>query len=205
MINEIIGAVLQVGVFTLIPFLVFVIRKKTTKGFFEYIGIKKSTKRANYLAVLACLLFAGPILLLVFVNSEFKEIMFDPNSITGKFRAMGIGMQSVSILLIIALVKTALAEEILFRGFIAKRLISLLGFQKGNLLQAIIFGIIHTALFVFITSNFLFLILIFVLPSLGAYVSGYLNEKVGEGSIMPGWISHALANVLAYSVVGFLI
>jgi hypothetical protein len=40
---------------------------------------------------------------------------------------------------------------------------------------------------------------------IGAYVSVYLNEKMGDGSIIPGWISHGLANVISYSVVGFLI
>jgi len=38
--------------------------------------------------------------------------------------------KSVLILLMIALLKTSFTEEILFRGFIAKRLVSVLGFQK---------------------------------------------------------------------------
>jgi len=45
---------------------------------------------------------------------------------------------------------------------------------------------------------------IFVVPAAGAYVSVYLNEKIAGGSIVPGWISHASANVLSYSIVGFL-
>ena len=205
MINEIIGAILQILVLALIPFLVYVIRKKKTKGFFNYLGLKKSTKKANLLAVLACLIFATPLLILTLTSPVFKEIMFDPTSITGKFRMMGFGINSFSILLIIALFKTSFAEEVLFRGFIAKRLISVLGFQKGNVLQAAIFGIIHAVLFALITTNIIFLIVIFVIPSIGAYVSAYLNEKIGNGSIIPGWISHGLANVLAYSIIGFVI
>lgn len=68
--------------------------------------------------------------------------MFDPNSITGKLRTMEFGTNAIILLLIIGVFKTAFAEEILFRGFIAKRLISVFGFVKGNLFQAIIFGII---------------------------------------------------------------
>lgn len=79
--------------------------------------------------------------------------MIDPDSITGKFRIMGFEMQSVLILLMIALLKTSFTEEILFRGFIAKRLVSVLGFQKGNLLQAAIFAAIHSALFATITTK----------------------------------------------------
>lgn len=205
MIPEIIGAILQILVFTLIPFSVYVIRNKKTKGFFNYLGLKKSTKKANSLAVLACLIFAVPLIILALTSPDFKEIMFDPNSITGKFRLMGFGINALSLLLIIALFKTSFAEEVLFRGFIAKRLISVLGFQKGNVLQAIIFGIIHAVLFAFITSNIIFLIVIFVIPTVGAYVSAYLNEKIAKGSIIPGWISHGLANILAYSIVGFVI
>lgn len=205
MINESIGAILQILVFTMIPFLVYLIKNKSAKGFLEYIGLKKSTKKANYLAVVACLLFATPMLILTLTNADFKELMFDPNSITGKFRQMGFGIESLFILIIIALFKTSFAEEVLFRGFIAKRLISVAGYQKGNVIQAAIFGVIHTALFALVTSNIIFLIAIFIIPSIGAYVSVYLNEKIANGSIIPGWISHGLANILAYSIVGFVI
>ncbi|SOE19743.1 CAAX protease self-immunity [Spirosomataceae bacterium TFI 002] len=205
MLNELIGASLQILIFTLIPFLAYVFKRESYKGFFDYIGVKKSTKKANVLAIFACLLFAAPLLILTFTSEEFKEIMFDPNSITGKFREMGFGLESMTLLLVIALIKTSLAEEILFRGFIAKRLISFLGFVKGNLLHAVIFGFIHTGLFTLITSNLLFLIIIFLIPSIGAYISVVLNEKMANGSILPGWISHGLANIIAYSIVGFVI
>lgn len=205
MINETIGAILQIIILTLIPFLVYVIKKKSTKGFLRYIGLKKSTRKANYLAILACLLFAAPILILTLISTDFKEIMFNPTSVTGKFREMGVGLNSIFILIVVAVFKTSFAEEILFRGFIAKRLISIMGYQKGNIIQSIIFGIIHTALFATITTNILFLLVIFIVPSVGAYISTYLNEKVGNGSIIPSWISHGLANILSYSIVGFLI
>jgi len=199
MIDEAIGTILQILIFTSIPFLVFIIRKRSTKGFLKYIGLKKSTKKANILAILASLIFAVPILILIQSNADFKEIMTDPDSITGKFRIMGFEMHSVLILLMIALLKTSFTEEILFRGFIAKRLISVLGFQRENLLQAAIFAAIHSALFATITTNIAFLILIFIVPMTGAYISVYLNEKIGNGSIIPGWISHGFANVISYS------
>ncbi|SHJ65592.1 CAAX protease self-immunity [Pseudozobellia thermophila] len=131
--------------------------------------------------------------------------MFDPNSITGKFRQMGLGTYSITLLLITAVFKTSLSEEIIFRGFIAKRLVSIMGFVKGNVLQAALFGIIHTLMFALITTNIFFLLVIFIIPSIGAYVSVYLNEKIGKGSIVPGWISHGLANIIAYGIVGFVI
>lgn len=205
MLNEIIGTVLQILVFTLIPFLVYLIKYRMVKGFPEYVGLKKSTKKANYLAVFASLLFAAPALILIMVSDEIKAIMFDPESVTGKIRQMGFGVSSLFTLLMIALLKTSFAEELLFRGFLAKRLIAVLGYTRGNVIQALLFGIIHTILFTMITNNPVFLFLIFLIPSLGAYVSVFLNEKVANGSIIPGWISHGLANVLAYVIVGFVI
>lgn len=204
-ISEVIGAIFQVLIFTLIPFLVYLIKNKKAKGFLNYIGLKKSTIKANKLAIIACLLFAAPPLTLTLVSSEFKEILLDLNSITGKFNEMGLGMNSVFILLIVAIFKTSFAEEIFFRGFIAKRLISKIGFRNGNILQALIFGIIHTGLFAMTTQNLFFLTVIFIIPALGAFVSVILNEKYADGSIIPGWISHGLANILSYSIVGFLI
>jgi len=205
MLDEIFGALLQLLVFTTLPFLVYVIQTKSVKGFGNYIGITRSTPKANVLAIATSLLFAAPLLLLTLISEEFQTIMFDPTSITGKFRNMEFGAEALTILLVMALFKTSLTEEILFRGFVAKRLIGLLGFRNGNLAQATFFGIIHTALFALITDNTLFLTIIFVVPSIGAYVTVILNEKLANGSILPGWIAHALANVLAYSLVGFVL
>jgi len=205
MLDEIFGALLQLLVFTTLPFLVYVIQTKSVKGFGNYIGLTRSTPKANVLAIATSLLFAAPLLLLTLISEEFQTIMFDPTSITGKFRNMEFGAEALTILLVMALFKTSLTEEILFRGFVAKRLIGLLGFRNGNLAQATFFGIIHTALFALITDNTLFLTIIFVVPSIGAYVTVILNEKLANGSILPGWIAHALANVLAYSLVGFVL
>ncbi len=204
-ISEFLGTIIQVTVFALIPFIVYLFHKRKIGGFFEYIGLKKSTKRANILAIVTCLLFAAPPLFLTLISNDFREIMLDPDSITGKFYQMDPGLLSFSTLLLIAIFKTAFAEEIFFRGFIAKRLIGAMGFQIGNSMQALIFGIVHAALFATKTDNLLFLVLIFIIPSIGAFVSAYLNEKLANGSIIPGWISHGLANVLSYGIVGFLI
>ncbi len=205
MLNEAIGAILQVIAFSLIPLLVYLVQNKKTQGFLENIGLYGSNANANFYAFLTSLVFLVPMIIMTMVNSDFREIMFDPMSITGKIRLMGFGTEAVGTILIIALIKTALAEEIFFRGFLAKRLIRTLGFPVGNWIHAIIFGLIHAALFATITSNILFLAVIFVFPTIGAYLMAYLNEKMAEGSIMPGWISHACANVLSYSIVGFLL
>jgi membrane protease YdiL (CAAX protease family) len=60
-------------------------------------------------------------------------------------------------------------------------------------------------LFAVITTNYIYLSLIFIFPTVAAYVFGYLNEKKGNGSIIPSWIAHGLANVMTCIVVGFVI
>lgn len=205
LLNEVIGTIPQVLLFSIIPFVVYLIKQRTYNGFWDYIGLKKSNRKANVLAIATSILFSGALLLLAVFSDEFRSLVHDPASVTGKFKAMGYSISSVLILLVIAIFKTALAEEILFRGFIAKRLIHVLGYQYGNLAQAILFGLIHSAIFMMVTDNVLFLAIILIVPTIGAYISVYLNEKVANGSIVPGWISHALGNVLSYSIIGFVI
>lgn len=206
MINEIISAVLQIFVFTLIPFVVFLITRRTANGFFDYIGIKATTKKAVILAVSASLIFLAGGITLAFLSDEVREVLINPPSVTGKIREMGLRAAAVFTLIIIAWFKTSLAEEILFRGFIAKRLVNWLGFQLGNLLQALIFASLHALLFWALSkSGVSFLIFIFFLSGIAGYIIEYINEKHGAGSIVPGWIAHALGNTISYFVIAFLI
>jgi uncharacterized membrane protein (DUF485 family) len=62
---------------------------------------------------------------------------------------------------------------------------------------------LHTALFITITSNILWLISIFIIPFVVAYLIGYINEKKAEGSILPGWLAHGLGNFITYWVIYF--
>ena len=205
MINELLSAILQILVFALIPFLVYLIKTRSVKGFLDYIGLKPSNSRANMLALLVMLVIVVPLLTLIFLSKDFKAIMINPESVTGKIRQMGLGVEAIVTIMIAAILKTSLSEEIFFRGFVAKRLIAVTNFRTGNLIQALIFGIMHTLLFMLITNNVLFLTVIFIFPTAGAYLSVYLNEKMANGSIIPGWIAHASANLVSYFVVAFII
>lgn len=195
----------QLIVLSLIPLLVFLIKKKTLKGFFHWIGLKKSNAKANLMALGVMIITAAPLIILSMLNEEFWEIITDPKSVTGQFRAQGLSTSTVINLLIVAMLTTSLTEEIFFRGFVAKRLIVVTSFRVGNTIQAIIFGIIHTLIFLSITSNSLFLFVIFLFPAVASYFKVYLNEKVANGSIIPGWIAHGSGNIVAYSTIGFIL
>ena len=205
MINTLFSAILQLLVFSLIPLLVYLIRYRKLAGFLDYIGLKPSPLKANMLALLITALIALPIIVIGILDEQFLTVLTDPKSVTGQIRQIADPGQTIITVLIMAILKTALAEEIFFRGFVAKRLIALLGFQAGNWLQAVLFGLLHGVLFLSVTDNPLFIAVIFIFPTLGAYFKAYLNEKLANGSIIPGWIAHASGNLVAYSYVAFFV
>lgn len=204
MIDQLLNTVMQLAVFTLIPFLTYLILRRTRKGFFDWIGLYRSNRKANQLALLVTLVLVAPMLLLSVLNPAFHDILAGPESLSGQMRAISSPTERALMILLIAIFKTALSEEILFRGLLAKRLIAWLGFRAGNIVQALIFGLIHTLLFASVTSDLLFLGVIFLAPTIGVFWMVYINEKIADGSIVPGWIAHAGANVLSYSYFGFL-
>lgn len=205
-ISEFISAILQVLVFTLIPFIFFLFRKDKTVTFFKYIGLYKPTTKSIVLVLLVILISITSMIGLALVNDGIKQSMLSPASVTGKFRAMGFNSVTVVSLLIMALIKTSLSEEIFFRGFLGKRLINKLGFKTGNLIQASIFGLLHLLLFWFLTNTTVIpLIVITVFSTLMGWIIGYIKEKYANGSIIPGWVAHGLGNAISYSIIAFLL
>ncbi|HAS41987.1 MAG TPA: hypothetical protein DCS93_16010 [Microscillaceae bacterium] len=204
MVQQLINTLLQLLAFAFIPFLVYVIRYKTVTGFLDYIGLKNSTRKANLIALMLSIIPMIPFLMFI-DNEAFLAIMKDPKTVTGKLAQMGVGVEAGGTLLLIALVKTSFTEEILFRGFVAKRLAAWLGFKAGNFVQALLFGAIHLVFFLEITSQVLQLALAFILPTAFAYIIFIVNEKQANGSIIPGWIAHAMGNLVAYTTVCFLV
>jgi membrane protease YdiL (CAAX protease family) len=135
-----------------------------------------------------------------------RAAMLDPNSVTGRLRAMGFTLPTVLTLLVIALFKTALSEEIFFRGFLGKQLINKLGFTTGNIVQAVIFGLVHLLLLWQLTNAPMFaVIFIFFFSTLAGWTIGYIKVKYANGSIVPGWIAHGVGNTISYSIIAFVL
>ena len=104
--------------------------------------------------------------------------------------------------LLFAIVQTSLAEEIFFRGFLGKRIIARRGFAIGNAAQAIVFGILHVALFASFADP-VRLLLVGILTGSSGWIAGWINEKSAGGSILPGWALHASANLLVGTAAAF--
>ena len=201
--NAIISAILQVLVFTAIPFFVYLVAYRRVRGFFDYIGLRRPERRTMLYATLLAVAFVLPVLVLLSYSPSVREVVTAPNTVVGRLRSYGFSGVAVALLGLKALVQTSLSEEILFRGFVAKRLISWLGFTWGNLLQALLFGLVHLLLFVGQEFSFPIAAGVVLLTGLGGWTSGYLNERLGNGSILPSWWMHGLTNAITYGVLAF--
>jgi uncharacterized protein len=205
MVQESINAALQIAVFTLIPLIVWAIFARKQESFPRYIGLIAPTTKAMLwtLGVAAILI---PASLAVFMLPAIRDMAAGSNTVAGHIREQGLSADVVGQILIVALFKTALSEEILFRGFIAKRLIRWLGFGAGNTIHAVLFGAIHLLIFVIPGGpkfDPVLALAIGGLPAVGSWIMAWLNERVGNGSIAPSSFLHALTNAIAYPLLAF--
>ncbi|MGM1047647.1 MAG: CPBP family intramembrane glutamic endopeptidase [Bacillota bacterium] len=114
----------------------------------------------------------------------------------------GVGISGIAAAVLYAFIQTGLSEEILFRGFIGKRAVSAWGFSVGNTIQAVLFGCLHGLMFFSSTGIFNAVIITIFTACIG-WVMGYINEKLADGSIIPGWTLHGFANLLSAIVMMF--
>ncbi len=96
----------------------------------------------------------------------------------------------------LAFLLLALAEEMLFRGFLAGWLFKRYGFRTGNVLQALIFLAPHTLLLLVRVAFWPIL----PLQLIAGWALGWLRDH--SGSIAPCWLAHALTNLLPALLFG---
>ncbi len=193
-----INAILQVVVFSLIPLIWWAITCRKKCSFFGWIGLKKvktdSRKRIIILFIATVILLAIPT---IFIVPNFA-----PQSEMATAQFAGKGFSVLLPAAIYSFIQTGLSEEIFFRGFIGKRLVNRFGLNIGNLIQGILFGLLHGVMFVSIAGLFGSVIIIFITGTAG-YVMGYINENLSEGSIVPSWLLHGCANLCASLIAMF--
>lgn len=108
----------------------------------------------------------------------------------------GKGLIAVPAAVAYAFIRTGLSEEIVFRGFLLKRIKSKFGFHAGNLVQALVFGLLHGLPFGFAAHSLLAGILFTLLPAALGWYQGWMNEKRCKESILPSWILHGTMNFI---------
>lgn len=190
-LNLLSNSILQVLLFTLIPFLWWVINTDKKVKFKEWIGLTKPVvaNMKKFMLVFIGVLGLMPLFLLI-------PIVFSPDSsdlATAQF--IDRGRAALFAAFIYGFLQTGLSEEILFRGFITKRLINKYGFSKGNNIQALLFGAVHGVLF-FALYSWMWVLLIIAMTALTGWLMGYMNERLSSGSIISSWMVHGTANTL---------
>lgn len=193
-LSKIVGSLIEIVLFSFVPFLWWFCKARKTDPFLQWIGLKKlSTERSDRkrtfiygLLILCCFLLLSVYMLNIVKDVEAAAVS----------EFSGLGIQALPAIIVYGVFHTALPEEILFRGFLLKRLSSKLGFAVGNSIQALLFGVLHGVMFanhVSITKT----LLIILFTGGVAWFMGYVNEKKAGGSIIPSWVIHAVSNVFS--------
>ena len=189
--SKLVNGILELIIVSFIPFMTWLIWRRKKVGFFDWIGLKPVQTQQK--GRLEQTIFGFTLLFTLFSVVLFS--WFDPSkTATADFSGKGIG--ALPAILAYAILGTALPEEIFFRGFLLKRLQGKLGFLGANLIQSLLFGLIHALMFIQLI-GFLKAVMIFAFISLIAYVFGAINEKKAGDSILPSVFIYAFANTAA--------
>lgn len=195
--EKIMSSILQIFLFAIIPFIWWTVTARKKQKFAEWIGLKKivggkKTIRAIIIVSIA-FLFWGVLTLYAIKDIE---------TATPEFTELGV--VAVPAIVIYATFNTAFPEEILFRGFLLKRMSNQFGFSIANFTQALVFGLLHgTMFFTFLGIKKVIFIILFT--SAIAWLMGYINEKHSDGSIIPSWIIHTVSNLFSGICAAFSI
>lgn len=193
-LNQLISAIIQLLFFTSIPFVWYVVTNRKVAGFFQWIGFKLVPKPPIRYMIMIFVTFLVIISLPYLWLYSSGSIRYSGFTIES-FRQTGWGLQTICIILIWAIVQTSLTEEILFRGFLCKRLSDKWGWKVGNSIQAFLFGIIHIP--AVLGTGLFAIVVVFLLTGGVGFALGWLLQQKANGSILYGWCIHAAVNIVS--------
>ena len=193
LLNEIVSSIIQILLFSIVPFIWWLITARKKESFYVWIGLKKASAISWKSLLVVTSLF---IMVSVFTLYLTKDV----ETATSEFE--GLGISALQPAIVYAVYHTSLPEELLFRGFLLKRLSHPFGFRAANIIQGLLFGLLHGAMFLNLAGLTRTILIIFVTSGI-AFAMGYINEKKSGGSILPSWFIHATANLFAAVVAMF--
>ena len=194
--SKLMNGILETLIVSFIPFITWLIWSRKKTGFFDWIGLQPVQTQQKGRLVLTIFGFILLSLLLFVVSSWFDF----GKTANAEFSGKGIG--ALPAILAVAFLGTAFPEEIFFRGFLLKRLQGKLGFLGANLVQSLLFGLIHALMFIQLI-GYLKAMAIFAFISLIAFVLGAINEQQANGSILPSVLIHTLLNIISGLLFAF--
>ena len=151
------------------------------RTFLKWIGIKKIKHEGKWWGTECAILIATGL----YIGLTSFAIRFLPEGVTtaGSDFA-GKGFAAFPVVLAYGFIRTGLSEEIVFRGFLFKRFGEKFGFITGNIIQAILFGMMHGIPFGLATQNIPVTIVMTILPGAFGWFQGWMNEKNLVGALL---------------------
>lgn len=200
-LNQLFSSLFQVTLFGCLPFFWWCLRKKKQPiSFPEFVGLTKIQTTAK-----TTLFFYSFLSLMILTAIGFLSLqaVADPQILANSQFIHGT-LWRIPALFLYAFVQTAFAEELLFRGFLAKRFIARFGYRIGNGLQALLFSLTHILLLIVQSNSRFLLLFVALLTFFIGYFMGFLNEKKAGGSIFPSWLIHGCSNLLSTLILIYL-
>ncbi len=202
MTTIILNTIIQLIVFSTIPFIYYLFNRKNESSFLSFLGLKRCNKKYLLFALLCAFCISTISSILYYFYLKQSNQLFFQMELN---KIIDVSLSSITItistIFIYSYLKTGLAEELFFRGFVAKLIRKKINFKIANLIQSIIFAMIHVALILTITQELSIVIFAFILPFLSSLIGFYLNEINPEKSILPSIILHGTSNLLFFIVV----
>jgi len=193
-----------------LPLIWWAIFHRKKEGFFSFVGLTRPRLGvpiwglALFLAVYILYWWYGFDCLEFLVSDRMKEILADNESVTNS-SFTGAGWPGFPAALIIGMLANGFCEELLYRGFVQKRLSAKLGATGGILLTATLFGLMHNGMLLLagIQADIGYHVYTFLSPFFGALLLGAANEKIYTGSIVPSILLHGIGNTISYAMALF--
>ena len=138
LLNEIVSSIIQILLFSIVPF-VMVADHSEKKGIFLCMDRFEKSKR-HFMEKSPCC--NKPV---YHVSVFTLYLTKDVETATSEFE--GLGISALLPAFVYAVFHTSLPEELLFRGFLLKRLSHPFGFRAANIIQGLLFGLLHGAMF----------------------------------------------------------
>jgi membrane protease YdiL (CAAX protease family) len=207
-LSSITTAIVNLVVFSIIPFIWWFIRHRKNVGFFKWIGIYKPQLKSKW-----WVLVVFGVIYYFSYSFDFTQLLdkstleyIENNSSVSANAFAGIGAMAILPALIENFIANGLSEEILFRGFLNKRLCNKFGKVQGIIIQAVLFGLMHNMMYILagLDVGLWYHTLVFVFTGTGALLLGWLNEKIFNGSIIPSILLHGAGNFISSMLVAFV-
>ena len=133
LMKKLTNSIIQIIIFSLIPFLWWLITSRKKMNFFEWIGLKKVNNiKENKLFAWIFSVLVLFLIISVFILYSLKNVNVASSEFTG------LGIKALPSILIYAVFNTSFPEEILFRGFLLKRIGNKFGFIVSNGIQSLL-------------------------------------------------------------------